>query len=202
MIMIRIPAIMPRLLFGSSRMKSQPYSPATANHFDGQYLEDFEDHLPANVFLVPHHGSDNGCTEEVLKAVNPEYSIVSAGKDNKYGHPDKSIVKLLEKHTRKQVYITFEDGSVLFESDGKSILNVVSNAGQDDDGKKTEVKAVAAAFGSRAPVFAFPSGILRTVATAASIPVRSTVSHGGSESESIDLEADTGFYPMKHSKST
>ncbi len=37
-------------------------------------LKYFEDHLPANVFLVPHHGSDNGCTEEVLEAVNPEYA--------------------------------------------------------------------------------------------------------------------------------
>jgi competence protein ComEC len=49
----------------------------------GNILKYFEDHLPANVFLVPHHGSDDGCNEEVLKAANPEYSIVSAGEDNK-----------------------------------------------------------------------------------------------------------------------
>lgn len=157
----------------------------------GNILKYFEDHLPANVFLVPHHGSDNGCNEEVLKAVNPEYSIVSAGEDNKYGHPDESILKLLKKYTRKEVYITFEHGSVLFESDGKTIVNVVPNAGQDDEGKKQEIKAVATAFGRRTPVFVSPSGVLSTVAAARSVAVRPTVSHGGREAETDDPEADT-----------
>jgi competence protein ComEC len=168
----------------------------------GSILKYFVDHLPANVFLVPHHGSDNGCTEEVLKAVNPEYSVVSAGEDNKYGHPDKSIVNLLAEYTRKNVYITYEHGSILFESDGKTITNVVLDAGQDEEGKKDEVKSVAAALGRRAPVFVSPSGVLGTAATAASIPVRPTVSHGGRESETDDLEADTRFFPRKLSKRT
>jgi competence protein ComEC len=157
-------------------------------------LKYFEDHLPANIFLVPHHGSDNGCTEEVLKAVNPEYSIVSAGEDNKYGHPDKSIVKLLEKYTREEVFITYEHGSILFESDGKTITNVVPDAGQDDDGKKS-VSVVASRLQSRAPMFVARTGMLSAVASAASIPLRSTVSHGGRESETDDLEADTRYSP-------
>jgi competence protein ComEC len=160
-------------------------------------LKYFEDHLPAHIFLVPHHGSANGCTEEVLIAVNPEYSIVSAGEDNKYGHPDPSIVKLLKKYTRDKFYITHEHGSVLFESDGKTITNVVTDAGQDDDGKKS-VTVVASRLQSRAPMFVARTGMLNAVASAASIPLRSTVSHGGRESETDDLEADTRSSPRKY----
>jgi competence protein ComEC len=165
-------------------------------------LKYFEEHLPANVFLIPHHGSDNGCNEPVLKAVNPEYSVISVGEDNKYGHPDKAILKLVEKYTQKEVYITCEHGSILFESDGKTITNVVPNAGQDDEGKKEEVKVVARALGSRAPIFVSPSGALGVAATARSVALRPTVSHGGKESESDELEADTRPSRMRSSPST
>lgn len=150
----------------------------------------FKAHLPAHVLLVPHHGSDNGCNEVVLDAINPEYSVISAGEDNKYGHPDKKLLKLVTKYTREAVYITCQDGSILFESDGKTITNVVTNAGQDEDGKKAEVKAVAAAFGSRGPVFVSRTGALSTVAALRVTPVRPTVSHGGEKADDDDPEVD------------
>ena len=134
--------------------------------------------------------------------MNPEYSIVSAGEDNKYGHPDKSILTLLKKYTRKEVYITCEHGSVLFESDGKTIVNVVPNAGQDDEGKKEEVREVAAAFGRRAPVFVSPSGTLSAAVASGSLLVRPTVSHGGRESETDELEADTRSFPTMYLMNT
>ena len=65
--------------------------------------------------------------------MNPEYSIISAGEDNQYGHPHGSVLKLVQKYTREKVFITYEDGSILFESDGKTIVNVIPNAGQDDE---------------------------------------------------------------------
>ena len=158
-------------------------------------LKFFEEHLPANIFLVPHHGSEHGCTEEVLKAVNPEYSIISAGQDNKYGHPDTSIVKLLNEYTREEVLITYEHGSVLFESDGKTITNVVLDAGQDDEGKKA-LGAVASAFSNRKTVYVNGSGMLSAAAGIGRFAARPTVSHGGSERESDSLEADTRTYLM------
>ncbi len=125
-----------------------------------------------------HRGSPGGRESRIC-------SVVSAGEDNKYGHPDKSIVKLLEKHTREAVYITYEHGSILFESDGKTITNVVLDAGQDENGKKEEVKSVATAFGSRAPVLRFSKRhVERGCDSRQHIPVRATVSHGGRESES------------------
>jgi len=164
-------------------------------------LKYFEDHLPANLFLVPHHGSDHGCNEDVVKAVNPEYSVISAGLDNKYGHPDPSILKLVKKYTRKGVYLTSEHGSILFESDGKTITNVVLDAGQDDEGKKA-LTAVVSAFRSRASVFVNRSGVLSAAAASSSFPARPTVMHGGSEREADDLEENMRSFQMNSSMHT
>jgi competence protein ComEC len=149
----------------------------------------FAKHLPANLLLVPHHGSSNGCDGDLVKAINPEYSVISAGEDNQYGHPDKEVLKVVQKHTRKKVYVTHEHGSILFESDGETITNVIEDAGQDDDAKKVE--EVARALQSKAPVYVSRTGALATVAAPASVALRATVSHGGTESESEDAqEAD------------
>ncbi len=102
-------------------------------------LKFFKRHLPADVLLAPHHGSNHGCVEDVVEVIAPRYTVISCGKDNQFGHPDKNALAVYRKHTTKEVYITHEVGSVLFESDGKSVTNVVLDAGQDDDGKKEAV---------------------------------------------------------------
>jgi len=150
----------------------------------------FRKHLPAALLLAPHHGSDHGCEETALAAINPEYTVISAGEDNKFGHPDEQALKLLKKYTRKRVFLTCEDGSVLFESDGRAITNVVPDAGRDEEGKKTAVKALAAALGSRSPVFVHGNGTLGTRPTLGGIAVRQTVFHGGREAKTDEQEAD------------
>src|SRR6266481_3213384 len=140
-------------------------------------LKYFEKYLPANLLLAPHHGSDHGCSEAALAAINPEFTVVGAGVDNKYGHPDKNALKLLKKYTKRKVFLTYEDGSVLFESDGKTITNVVPDAGKDDEGKKEAVKALATALGSRASVFVRGNGTLGTRAVTGGIAARPTVFH-------------------------
>lgn len=48
------------------------------------------------VFQIPHHGSRFNTDENVLGEINPQIAIISVGK-NKYGHPSKDIIKLLEE---------------------------------------------------------------------------------------------------------
>ncbi len=50
------------------------------------------------VLKIPHHGSKNGLTEDFLKKVNPLVSIISSGKDNRYGHPHTQILTMLENY--------------------------------------------------------------------------------------------------------
>ncbi len=52
--------------------------------------------LPARVIKIPHHGSVNGITEDGVKAVEPEYSVNSVGKDHPI--PDKEPFQFLQAH--------------------------------------------------------------------------------------------------------
>ncbi|MBU1000651.1 MBL fold metallo-hydrolase [Patescibacteria group bacterium] len=67
---------------------------------------------------VPHHGSKNGLTKELLDATTPEVAVISVGK-NSFGHPHKEILDLLNEYGI-QVKRTDEDGDVEVISDGKS----------------------------------------------------------------------------------
>ncbi|MEK7098243.1 MAG: MBL fold metallo-hydrolase, partial [Patescibacteria group bacterium] len=56
-----------------------------------------EENIKADVLKIGHHGSDTGSTEAFLKAVDPEIAVISVGKNNQFGHPDKIVLKRLEK---------------------------------------------------------------------------------------------------------
>ncbi|MEW6624449.1 MAG: hypothetical protein AB1420_15230 [Bacillota bacterium] len=53
--------------------------------------------LKATVFKVGHHGSFTSNSRDFISEVNPEYVVISAGKDNKYGHPHKEVLSLFEE---------------------------------------------------------------------------------------------------------
>ena len=52
--------------------------------------------LDCDVLKAGHHGSKTSTSEKWLKAVHPQFAVVSCGLDNDYGHPHKSIVNRLE----------------------------------------------------------------------------------------------------------
>lgn len=74
----------------------------------------------ADILKVGHHGSKTSTSEKWLKAVNPQFAVVSCGLDNDYGHPHKSIVNRLENFG-VEYYRTDLEGHILFKSDGNEI---------------------------------------------------------------------------------
>lgn len=76
--------------------------------------------LTSNVLKVGHHGSRTSTSENFITAVSPIYGIISAGKDNSYGHPHKEVVDRLTEHTVTQKN-TADLGSIVSETDGVSI---------------------------------------------------------------------------------
>ena len=50
-----------------------------------------------DVLKVSHHGSDRATSNELLDEVDPQMAIISVGKDNKFGHPTKVVIKRLEE---------------------------------------------------------------------------------------------------------
>ncbi len=68
---------------------------------------------------VPHHGSDRSADRTFLKSVKPKAAIISAGKDNRFGHPSRAAIRNL-KSLGTEIYRTDQDGNVTITSDGKS----------------------------------------------------------------------------------
>ena len=65
-----------------------------------------------DVLKVGHHGSKTSSSKEFINEINPNYSIISVGKNNRYGHPNKEILKNLED---SKIYRTDIDGSIMFK---------------------------------------------------------------------------------------
>ncbi len=81
--------------------------------------------LKSNVLKAGHHGSKTSTSEAFVGAVAPEYAVISAGKDNRYGHPHQEVLDTLEKFN-VQVLNTADLGRIIFKSDGNKI-NLISN---------------------------------------------------------------------------
>jgi len=67
----------------------------------------------ATILKVAHQGSKNSSTEEFLRAVRPEVSVIFAGKDNQFGHPHQVVLDRLRQIGAK-VLRTDQDGTILF----------------------------------------------------------------------------------------
>jgi competence protein ComEC len=84
---------------------------------------EFGDGLHAEVLKLGHHGSRTSSAPYWLAAVAPDEAIISAGANNRYGHPHKEVLELLNK--LKIPYLeTAKEGTITFESDGETITRV------------------------------------------------------------------------------
>ncbi len=58
---------------------------------------------------VGHHGSDTSSSKNFIEAINPKISIISVGKNNRYGHPTEEALNNLSK---SKIYRTDLDGTI------------------------------------------------------------------------------------------
>ena len=65
-----------------------------------------------DVLKAGHHGSKTSSSESFINEMNPKYSIISVGKNNRYGHPNKEVLNILED---TKIYRTDQDSSIVFK---------------------------------------------------------------------------------------
>ena len=65
-----------------------------------------------DVLKVGHHGSRTSSSKSFINEIRPEYSIISVGKNNRYGHPNKETLNSLKN---SKIYRTDQDGSIKFK---------------------------------------------------------------------------------------
>jgi len=81
--------------------------------------------LAAQVLKAGHHGSSTSSSEAFLRAVQPQIAVISAGKDNSYGHPHREV---LERLTSLGVEILRTDlaGDIVITADRQGIVAVAT----------------------------------------------------------------------------
>ncbi len=62
-----------------------------------------------NFLKVGHHGSDTSSGANFINQINPLYSLVSVGEDNRYGHPSAGVLKTLQG---SNIYRTDLNGTI------------------------------------------------------------------------------------------
>ena len=65
-----------------------------------------------DVLKIGHHGSKTSSSKEFITKIKPKYSIISVGKNNRYGHPNKEVLENLKD---SKIYRTDQDGSIMFK---------------------------------------------------------------------------------------
>jgi competence protein ComEC len=77
--------------------------------------------LNSDVIKIGHHGSSSSTSDELIKAVNPRYAVISSGQDNDYGHPHKETISKLNS-AGVIIYRTDLNGDVTFSSNGTNLV--------------------------------------------------------------------------------
>ncbi|MBP7832164.1 MAG: hypothetical protein KA035_00110 [Candidatus Levybacteria bacterium] len=76
----------------------------------------FIEGIDVDVYKLPHHGSKTGVDVNTFSIVRPQLGIISAGKNNRYGHPHKKVLNELEKHGIS--FLETKSGDIKIETKG------------------------------------------------------------------------------------
>ena len=69
-----------------------------------------------DVLKVGHHGSITSTSKYFIDKIKPNYAIISVGKNNRYGHPNKEVINILKNI---KTYRTDIDGTIMFKINNK-----------------------------------------------------------------------------------
>ncbi len=78
--------------------------------------------LQSTVLKAAHHGSNTSTIQPFLNAVGPSIAVISAGRDNSYGHPAPAVIRRMETAIgAANIYRTDRDGHVELVTDGAQV---------------------------------------------------------------------------------
>ena len=67
--------------------------PGDMNYFQELVYVGYGSLLDCDILLAPHHGSSGNLIDTILDLYSPDYTVISCGKDNSYGHPSENLLK-------------------------------------------------------------------------------------------------------------
>ena len=114
-----------RLDFG---MKSFLFTGDTIEPIEKEILADGMD-VDCDVIKIAHHGGSDSSCSAFLDAASPDIAVISAGKDNEYGHPHQAVLDRLAIRGIEKVYRTDQSGTITVVTDGQKIEVSLQKAG-------------------------------------------------------------------------
>lgn len=87
--------------------------------------------LKSTVLKVGHHGSSSSSSYDFVRAVSPEYAVISVAADNTYYHPTQKTLNRL-RDVGAAVYRTDLGGDIHCVSDGKTVFFETSRTSDVD----------------------------------------------------------------------
>lgn len=110
-------SIVAKLVYGDTSILLTGDSPASIERYlatiDGASLD-------VDVLKAGHHGSKTSSDETFLGYTSPSIAVISAGKDNRYGHPHEEVLDRFDQFGIETLR-TDELGTITFTSDGENI---------------------------------------------------------------------------------
>lgn len=76
--------------------------------------------LTADIIKLGHHGSNTSTSKQLLERLQPKLSILSVGKNNRYGHPHKEVLSRLREKQLRSVR-TDESGAIIYTQEGENL---------------------------------------------------------------------------------
>jgi len=83
------------------------------------FLDQFN--LDVDVLKLGHHGSKTSSSESFIGFTSPVLAVISAGENNRYGHPHQEVLDVLNKF-EIEVLRTDEEGTIVIKSDGENLF--------------------------------------------------------------------------------
>lgn len=75
--------------------------------------------IDVDILKVGHHGSKHSSTPDFLEKTSPSAAVISAGKNNRYGHPANETLGRLD-NTGADIHRTDVEGTIILTTDGSS----------------------------------------------------------------------------------
>jgi competence protein ComEC len=111
-------SIIMKLVYGDTSVMLQGDSTANIEH----YLTTIDGvDLKSTILKAGHHGSRTSGVEEYVALVAPQWTVISSGLNNSYGHPHKETIETMAK-LKIPTYDTCNNGDLIFQSDGKNFV--------------------------------------------------------------------------------
>jgi len=110
-------SVVGRLVYGDTAFLLSGDAPVAVEKY---LARTYQGNLESEVLKVGHHGSDTSTSRPWLGWSDPQWAVISAGKDNRHGHPAPSVVERLKRFDI-EILQTKKRGTMVFESDGERV---------------------------------------------------------------------------------